>query len=171
MTVSSRRTGDFVHDAKSYALGYGRARNIHDQFRVFQDLRWSRSQVPDGFFDSITADPPNSRCIAGLLNGNMGVVKSMMGELTDTTNRAQVSGLFPLVWSVGATIGYVTRHHSAHKSHHYATVLWRVDRYHAHTKDFRPCSEIGFGRNTHTSYRACFPLHSVPSASFLRGYS
>lgn len=49
-----------------------------------------------------------SRCAAGLLNGNMGVVKSMMTELTDPTNRAQVSGLLPLVWAVGVTIGYVT---------------------------------------------------------------
>ncbi|KAF9644584.1 MFS general substrate transporter, partial [Thelephora ganbajun] len=46
-----------------------------------------------------------SRCVAGLLNGNMGVVKGMMGELTDSTNRAQVSGLVPLVWAIGVTIG------------------------------------------------------------------
>ena len=57
-----------------------------------------------------TADPSNSRCIAGILNGNLGVVKSMMGELTDSTNRAQASGLFPLVWAVGVTIGCVAYH-------------------------------------------------------------
>ncbi|KAF9652374.1 MFS general substrate transporter [Thelephora ganbajun] len=46
-----------------------------------------------------------SRCIAGLLNGNLGVLKSMMTELTDSTNRAQASGLLPLVWAIGVTIG------------------------------------------------------------------
>ena len=32
----------------------------------------------------------------------------MMGETTDSTNRAQVSGLAPLVWGIGVTIGYVS---------------------------------------------------------------
>ena len=29
-----------------------------------------------------------------------------MGELTDSTNIAQVSGLFPVVWALGTTTGY-----------------------------------------------------------------
>lgn len=47
-----------------------------------------------------------SRCLAGLLNGNVGVIKSMMGELSDSTNIAQVMALMPVVWSTGATVGY-----------------------------------------------------------------
>ncbi|KAF8218229.1 major facilitator superfamily domain-containing protein [Mycena galopus ATCC 62051] len=46
-----------------------------------------------------------SRCLAGLLNGNVGVIKSMMGELTDSTNIAQGMALMPVVWSTGATVG------------------------------------------------------------------
>ncbi|KAF8888464.1 major facilitator superfamily domain-containing protein [Gymnopilus junonius] len=46
-----------------------------------------------------------SRCLAGLLNGNVGVIKSMMGELTDSTNIARGMALMPVVWSTGATIG------------------------------------------------------------------
>ncbi|KAJ7597798.1 member of major facilitator superfamily multidrug-resistance, DHA1 sub-family [Mycena floridula] len=46
-----------------------------------------------------------SRCLAGLLNGNVGVIKSMMGELTDSTNIAQGMALLPVVWSTGAIIG------------------------------------------------------------------
>jgi len=46
-----------------------------------------------------------SRCLAGLLNGNVGVIKTMMGELTDSTNRAQISGLVALAWATGMTIG------------------------------------------------------------------
>ncbi|KAK7052002.1 MFS general substrate transporter [Favolaschia claudopus] len=46
-----------------------------------------------------------SRCLSGVLNGNVGVVKSMMGELTDSTNIAQGMALMPVVWSSGATVG------------------------------------------------------------------
>ncbi|KAF9532627.1 major facilitator superfamily transporter [Crepidotus variabilis] len=46
-----------------------------------------------------------SRCLCGLLNGNIGVMKSAMGELTDSTNRADAFAMMPVVWSFGATIG------------------------------------------------------------------
>ncbi len=65
-----------------------------------------------------------SRCLNGLLNGNTGVMKSMMGgmyydlyfrllladnatEITDSTNLAQAFSLLPIVWCVGATLAYV----------------------------------------------------------------
>jgi hypothetical protein len=47
-----------------------------------------------------------SRCIAGFLNGNIGVMKSMMGEITDATNRAQGFALFPITYAIGNAIGY-----------------------------------------------------------------
>ncbi|KIK77865.1 hypothetical protein PAXRUDRAFT_834836 [Paxillus rubicundulus Ve08.2h10] len=46
-----------------------------------------------------------SRCITGVLNGNAGVMKGMLGELTDSTNRAQGFAWFPLAWSLGTTLG------------------------------------------------------------------
>ncbi|KAF8875919.1 major facilitator superfamily transporter, partial [Infundibulicybe gibba] len=46
-----------------------------------------------------------SRCLCGLLNGNSGVMKSMIGELTDSSNRAQGFSLIPIVWATGATLG------------------------------------------------------------------
>ncbi|KAH9917008.1 MFS general substrate transporter [Fomitopsis serialis] len=46
-----------------------------------------------------------SRCLVGALNGNIGVMKSMMGELTDSTNMAQGFSLMPVVWSAGSTLG------------------------------------------------------------------
>ncbi|KAG8213658.1 MFS general substrate transporter [Butyriboletus roseoflavus] len=48
-----------------------------------------------------------SRCITGALNGNVGVMKSMLGELTDSTNRAQGFALLPIAWSLGMTLGPV----------------------------------------------------------------
>ena len=49
----------------------------------------------------------HSRCITGALNGNIGVMKSMLGELTDSTNMAQGFALLPMAWSVGMTLGLV----------------------------------------------------------------
>ncbi|KAI0260280.1 major facilitator superfamily domain-containing protein [Gloeopeniophorella convolvens] len=46
-----------------------------------------------------------SRCLNGALNGNIGVMKSMMAELTDETNMARGFSLFPVTWAVGSTIG------------------------------------------------------------------
>ncbi|GJE96228.1 MFS general substrate transporter [Phanerochaete sordida] len=46
-----------------------------------------------------------SRCLVGALNGNLGVIKSMMAELTDHTNMAQGFAWIPVVWSVGSTVG------------------------------------------------------------------
>lgn len=41
------------------------------------------------------------------MNGNSGVLKSMMGEITDSTNMAQAFAFMPIVWFVGATSGSV----------------------------------------------------------------
>ncbi|KAI0368602.1 MFS general substrate transporter [Pilatotrama ljubarskyi] len=46
-----------------------------------------------------------SRCMVGMLNGNIGVIKSMMAELTDSTNMAQGFAFMPVMWSIGGTIG------------------------------------------------------------------
>ncbi|EKM58463.1 uncharacterized protein PHACADRAFT_89967 [Phanerochaete carnosa HHB-10118-sp] len=46
-----------------------------------------------------------SRCLVGALNGNLGVIKSMMAELTDHTNMAQAFALLPVMWSLGSTVG------------------------------------------------------------------
>lgn len=48
-----------------------------------------------------------SRCICGMLNGNSGVMKSMMGELTDSTNMAQGFALIPITWCFGGFFGFV----------------------------------------------------------------
>ncbi|KAJ7257175.1 major facilitator superfamily domain-containing protein [Mycena haematopus] len=46
-----------------------------------------------------------SRCLTGLLNGNVGVMKSVMGDLTDRSNRAQALAFVPIVWDLGAAFG------------------------------------------------------------------
>ncbi|KAF5379711.1 hypothetical protein D9615_005711 [Tricholomella constricta] len=46
-----------------------------------------------------------SRCMQGVFNGNIGVSKSVMGEITDSTNIADAFAMMPLMWSFGSTIG------------------------------------------------------------------
>ncbi|TDL19281.1 member of major facilitator superfamily multidrug-resistance, DHA1 sub-family [Rickenella mellea] len=46
-----------------------------------------------------------SRCLAGGLTGNVGVMKSVMAELTDSTNVARAFAYSPIAWSTGATLG------------------------------------------------------------------
>ncbi|KAF9468193.1 member of major facilitator superfamily multidrug-resistance, DHA1 sub-family [Collybia nuda] len=46
-----------------------------------------------------------SRSLNGALNGNIGVIKSMMAEMTDSTNIAQVYAYMPIAWSTGGTLG------------------------------------------------------------------
>lgn len=49
--------------------------------------------------------PIASRSLNGALNGNIGVMKSMLAEITDSTNIAQAYAFMPIAWSTGATIG------------------------------------------------------------------
>ncbi|KAI5827165.1 MFS general substrate transporter [Schizophyllum commune Tattone D] len=46
-----------------------------------------------------------TRCIAGAMNGNVAIVKSMMAEITDETNQARAYSLMPVAWALGATVG------------------------------------------------------------------
>ncbi|KAF8886137.1 major facilitator superfamily domain-containing protein [Infundibulicybe gibba] len=46
-----------------------------------------------------------SRCLCGLLNGNIGIMKSAIGELTNPSNRAQAFSLMPVIWAAGTTSG------------------------------------------------------------------
>ncbi|KAJ7791347.1 major facilitator superfamily multidrug-resistance, DHA1 sub-family [Mycena olivaceomarginata] len=45
------------------------------------------------------------RCLQGVFNGNIGVVKTVMAEIADSTNLAQIMALNPLAWSSGSTLG------------------------------------------------------------------
>ncbi|KAF7366931.1 Efflux pump azaL [Mycena sanguinolenta] len=47
-----------------------------------------------------------SRCLTGLLNGNVGVMKSTLADLTDSSNRAQAVGFLPIMWELGSAFGF-----------------------------------------------------------------
>ncbi|KAJ6491890.1 major facilitator superfamily domain-containing protein [Mycena sanguinolenta] len=46
-----------------------------------------------------------SRCLTGLLNGNVGIMKSVLADLTDRSNRAQAVAFVPIVWDLGSALG------------------------------------------------------------------
>ncbi|KAG1866196.1 MFS general substrate transporter [Suillus subluteus] len=48
-----------------------------------------------------------SRCAQGALNGNIGVVKSAMTEITDASNMTRAFAWLPLAWSTGYTLGFL----------------------------------------------------------------
>ncbi len=45
------------------------------------------------------------RCIAGLLNGNIGVVKSFLTEITDDSNRGAAFSYMSVAWALGSILG------------------------------------------------------------------
>ncbi|KAF9430338.1 hypothetical protein BGZ94_007340, partial [Podila epigama] len=48
-----------------------------------------------------------TRSLCGLLNGNVGVAKSMLGEIADASNQAQAFSIFGFAWGIGMIIGPV----------------------------------------------------------------
>ncbi|KAG2186341.1 hypothetical protein INT43_002779 [Umbelopsis isabellina] len=48
-----------------------------------------------------------SRCLCGALNGNVGVSKSVLGEITDSTNQPMAFAMFGFCWGVGGIAGPV----------------------------------------------------------------
>ncbi|KAG1814962.1 major facilitator superfamily domain-containing protein [Suillus variegatus] len=46
-----------------------------------------------------------SRVLCGALNGNGGVIRSMMIDVTDSSNMAQALGFLPIPWMTGSTLG------------------------------------------------------------------
>ncbi|KAG1748656.1 major facilitator superfamily domain-containing protein [Suillus lakei] len=64
-----------------------------------------------------------SRCMCGFLNGNIGVMKTMMGELTDSTNMAQAFSLIPIIWSLGGFVGPLIGGTLARPQDHWPTLF------------------------------------------------
>ncbi|CAG8557427.1 1999_t:CDS:10 [Ambispora gerdemannii] len=73
-----------------------------------------------------------SRSLNGALNGNVGVAKSMLGEITDSTNKASAFSLFGLTWGLGCirpTIGGYLSHPADHFPSIFGNEFWRYYPY------------------------------------------
>ncbi|KAG8928307.1 hypothetical protein FRC03_000826 [Tulasnella sp. 419] len=82
-----------------------------------------------------------SRALAGILSGNVGVFKSVMGEITDDTNIAEGFAMMPVMWSAGSTLGpliggFFSRPHDKFPNT-FSSQFWRDYPY------FLPCMIVG----------------------------
>ncbi|KAK0551528.1 hypothetical protein OC846_003243 [Tilletia horrida] len=82
-----------------------------------------------------------ARCIAGALNGNIGVLKSTLAELTDESNQARAFSLIPLCYAVGSIFGPVMGAWLSDPAEtlpsFFDTPFWRENPY------FLPCAAAG----------------------------
>ncbi|OAX37949.1 MFS general substrate transporter [Rhizopogon vinicolor AM-OR11-026] len=83
-----------------------------------------------------------SRCVCGVLNGNIGVLKTAMGELTDSTNMAQGFALIQVFWRIGCIVGPLMGGALAEPQDHwprlFAGSFWGTYPY------FLPCAVAAF---------------------------
>ncbi|KAI0635883.1 MFS general substrate transporter [Trametes polyzona] len=104
-----------------------------------------------------------SRCVVGMLNGNIGVIKSMMAELTDSTNLAQGFALMPVMWSLGATVGPLIGGQLAKPADRWPTVFshpfWQIYPY------FLPCAASALFSATIFIIGLLFLRETVPKKS------
>lgn len=95
-----------------------------------------------------------SRALSGALNGNIGVMKSMVAEMSDSTNQALAFSMIPIVWIVGATTGPLIGGSLQHPAERWPSVfdtkLWRTYPY------LLPCAVA-----------ALFPVLGVGIATFI----
>ncbi|KAG9087322.1 hypothetical protein FS749_002997, partial [Ceratobasidium sp. UAMH 11750] len=64
-----------------------------------------------------------SRTLSGALNGNVAVIKSVMGEITDETNQGAAFAYLPLCWSTGALIAPALGGFLSHPAERYPSIF------------------------------------------------
>ncbi|KAF8183406.1 major facilitator superfamily domain-containing protein [Pholiota molesta] len=82
------------------------------------------------------------RCLQGTFNGNIGVTKSVMAELTDSTNRADAFAYIPLMWSVGSTTAPLIGGLLSNPAKRWPDTLGRIAYLRSHPY-FLPCAVAG----------------------------
>ncbi|KII89810.1 hypothetical protein PLICRDRAFT_39984 [Plicaturopsis crispa FD-325 SS-3] len=68
-----------------------------------------------------------SRSLNGALNGNIGVMKSMIAEITDSTNIAQAYAYMPIAWSTGGTLGPIIGGSLSHPAERFPDIFGHSD--------------------------------------------
>ncbi|KAG1774827.1 MFS general substrate transporter [Suillus placidus] len=79
-----------------------------------------------------------SRCMCGVLDGNVGVMKTMIGELTDSTNMAQAFASISIVWSLAGVFGPLMGGTLARPQDHWPVLF--TDPFWGHYPYFLPCA-------------------------------
>ncbi|KAF4614192.1 hypothetical protein D9613_007944 [Agrocybe pediades] len=79
-----------------------------------------------------------SRCFQGIFNGSIGVAKSVIAELTDSTNRGDAYAFSPLIWNTGVTIGPILGGLLSNPETQWPNSLGRIEYLKSHPY-FLPC--------------------------------
>ncbi|KAJ3081493.1 hypothetical protein HK102_002310, partial [Quaeritorhiza haematococci] len=105
-----------------------------------------------------------SRAACGFLNGNVGVAKCVLGEITDETNQAMGFSIFGLVWGIGMICGPMLGGFLSNPVTKYPDLFGHIDFF-RHYPYFLPCFVsalisitgfvIGFFYLEETSENAC----------------
>ncbi|GEM08253.1 MFS multidrug transporter [Rhodotorula toruloides] len=64
-----------------------------------------------------------SRCIGGMLNGNVAVIKSVVGEITDESNQGRAFSFLPPAWSIGSIIGPLLGGYLSHPAENFPSLF------------------------------------------------
>ncbi|BGO90910.1 hypothetical protein NBRC10512_002338 [Rhodotorula toruloides] len=64
-----------------------------------------------------------SRCVGGMLNGNVAVIKSVVGEITDESNQGRAFSFLPPAWSIGSIIGPLLGGYLSHPADNFPSLF------------------------------------------------
>ncbi|KAJ7659155.1 major facilitator superfamily domain-containing protein [Mycena polygramma] len=82
------------------------------------------------------------RCAQGAFNGNIGVSKSVMAEISDSTNAAEMYSMMPFMWTLGSTLGPFIGGTLANPAARYPDTLGRIPLLREYPY-FLPCATAG----------------------------
>ncbi|KAF9532650.1 major facilitator superfamily domain-containing protein [Crepidotus variabilis] len=82
------------------------------------------------------------RCLQGVFNGNIGVSKSVIAEITDDTNVGEAYGYIPLMWSTGVTIAPFLGGILSKPAERWPNIFGKFDLFRSHPY-FLPCAVGG----------------------------
>ncbi|KAL0945405.1 hypothetical protein HGRIS_000897 [Hohenbuehelia grisea] len=83
-----------------------------------------------------------SRCAQGAFNGNIGVVKNVMAEITDSSNRAAAFSFYGPVWAAGSTLGPLIGGGLARPAQRWPETFGKIQLFVSHPY-FLPCAIAG----------------------------
>ncbi|KZP22950.1 MFS general substrate transporter [Athelia psychrophila] len=67
------------------------------------------------------------RCIQGIMNGNIGISKSVIIDITDSTNIAQAFAFLPLTWGLGVVVGPMIGGTLSHPVEQWSSTLGKIE--------------------------------------------
>ncbi|KAF9048748.1 major facilitator superfamily multidrug-resistance, DHA1 sub-family [Panaeolus papilionaceus] len=82
------------------------------------------------------------RCLQGIFNGNIGVTKSIIAEITDSTNIGNAYAFVPMTWSFGSTIAPLIGGVLSNPATRWPDTLGRISYLRTHPY-FLPCLVAG----------------------------